>query len=91
MPVNQYAPFYLWNSVAGMPGMHSTALAVDPRTWELVRFTLWADAASGPGTHYEVLHLSAPGRPLSGPDGTGEYGRLADVLSPNRLRRVKKA
>jgi uncharacterized protein DUF4865 len=130
-PVNQYAPFYLWNSVAGMnrflwggggfqgivadfgrpavrhwagvafevgparasvpraatrrterlsddedpalaveralaelrsdvPGMHSTALAVDPRSWELVRFTLWADVASGPGTHYEVLHLSAP-------------------------------
>lgn len=130
-PVNQYAPFYLWNSLAGVnrflwggggfqgivgsfgrpvvrhwvgvafeagparasvpcaatrrterlpddeepalavsralaelrcdvPGMHSTALAVDPRSWELVRFTLWADAASGAGTHYEVLHLSAP-------------------------------
>jgi hypothetical protein len=129
--VNQYAPFYLWRSVAGMnrflwggggfqgivadfgrpvvrhwtgvafesgpdraevpraatrlierlpddeepalaveralaeswsdtPGVHSTALAIDPCTWELVRFTLWASVASGPGVRYEVLHLSAP-------------------------------
>jgi hypothetical protein len=42
------------------PGVHSAALAVDPRSWELVRFTLWAEAADGPGTQYEVLHLSAP-------------------------------
>lgn len=130
-PVNQYAPFYLWDSAAGMnrflwggggfqgivrdfgrpavrhwtgvafengpartstpvgatrrterlpddedpalavehalaelpahaPGVHSTALAVDPQAWELVHFTLWAGAAEGPGTHYEVLHLSTP-------------------------------
>lgn len=44
---------------AGVPGTHSTALAVDPASWELVHFTLWADAAAeGPGVHYEVLHLS---------------------------------
>ncbi|WP_246257159.1 DUF4865 family protein [Amycolatopsis anabasis] len=133
-PVNQYAPFYLWNSIRGMnrflwggggfrgihddfgrpavhhwtgaafqrgpdhaatprtairhteplpaavdpaefvagalaafdaeaaaPGVHSSALAVDPRHWELVRFTLWAEPpAEAPGTRYEVLHLSAP-------------------------------
>jgi hypothetical protein len=39
-------------------GTHSTALAIDPTSWELVHFTLWAEAAKGPGTHYEVLHLS---------------------------------
>jgi hypothetical protein len=133
-PVNQYAPFYLWESPAGMnrflwggggfhgivsdfgrpavrhwtgaalehgpdrgsvpraatrrtepfpaeedpaetveralgdlrsrtPGVHSTALAVDPHLWELVHFTLWArDPAPGtPGVRYEVLHLSTPG------------------------------
>ncbi|WNI19302.1 DUF4865 family protein [Actinacidiphila sp. ITFR-21] len=27
------------------PGVHSVALAVDPRRWELARFTLWQDAA----------------------------------------------
>jgi hypothetical protein len=133
-PVNQYAPFYLWESPAGMnrflwggggfqgivadfgrpavrhwtgvalehgpergsvprvatrrterlpaeqdpavaveralsglssrtPGVHSSALAVDPHAWELVHFTLWTrDPAPGtPGVRYEVLHLSAPG------------------------------
>jgi Domain of unknown function (DUF4865) len=45
---------------ADVPGTHSTALAVDPASWELVHFTLWADAAEGPGIHYEVLHLSTP-------------------------------
>lgn len=43
---------------AGVPGTHSTALAIDPASWELVHFTLWAGAAEGPGVHYEVLHLS---------------------------------
>jgi hypothetical protein len=129
-PVNQYAPFYLWRSPAGMnrflwggggfhnivrdfgrpavrnwtgvalehgpartdlprhatrrtvrfpdgadpaatvsaalaemstpPGVHSTALAVDPHSWELVHFTLWASAPATDGVRYEVLHLSAP-------------------------------
>jgi hypothetical protein len=42
------------------PGVHSTALAVDPRSWELLDFTLWTEATRAPGTHYEVLHLSTP-------------------------------
>jgi hypothetical protein len=127
--VNQYAPFYLWNSAAGMnrflweggfgrivesfgrpvvqhwlglafrrgpafgaepvtatkqlatvppedpaaavqlavdrlqvePGVHSTALAVDPRTWEFVRFTLWSAGAGPDGTaRYQVLYLNTP-------------------------------
>jgi uncharacterized protein DUF4865 len=56
-------------------GVHSTALAVDTREWELVHFALWESrAAGGSGavnasrasraaateTTYEVLHLSAP-------------------------------
>lgn len=43
----------------------ATAVAVDPRHWELLTFTLWA----GTGTphapdadRFQVLHLSAPGR-----------------------------
>ena len=43
--------------------MHTTALAVDPRHWRLVRFTLWADGAARDADateRYEVLHLSAP-------------------------------
>jgi hypothetical protein len=131
-PVNQYAPFYLWNSVSGMnrflwggggfggivadfgrpevrhwtgvafdhgpsrdalpvaatrrtrplpagadpadaveaalsdlgartPGVHSTALAVDPRSWELVHVTLWDHPEpDAEGARYEILHLSAP-------------------------------
>lgn len=42
-------------------GMHSTALAVDPGTWELMHFTLWTDPGEAPGTRYEVRHLSTPG------------------------------
>jgi hypothetical protein len=121
-PVNQYAPFYLWNTMAGMnsflwgdgfrglcesfgrpvvqqwtglafqpgpargmmptgaskvttrttpeelqdavasltveDGVHSVALAVDTRGWELVRFTLYED---NPAAEYTVRHLSAPG------------------------------
>jgi hypothetical protein len=133
-PVNQYAPFYLWESPAGMnrflwggggfqgivtdfgrpavrhwtgvalehgpdrgsvprvatrrterfpaeedpavtveralsdlsspaPGVYSTALAVDPRGWEVVHFTLWTrdPPPETPGVRYEVLHLSTPG------------------------------
>lgn len=42
-------------------GVHCTALAADPATWELVRFTLWADRApDAHGTRYEVLHTSSP-------------------------------
>ncbi|MDP9869828.1 DUF4865 family protein [Streptosporangium brasiliense] len=42
-------------------GVHTGALAVDPRSWELVHFTLWEHAAPETAdTRYEVLHLSAP-------------------------------
>jgi hypothetical protein len=41
--------------------VHSTALAIDTRSWELVQFTLWdGRAAEDAGTTYEVLHLSSP-------------------------------
>ena len=132
-PVNQYAPFYLWNDLAGMnrclggdgfrglpadfgrpavqhwtglafergpawaavpaaasrttervpggadpatvigratdalrelavtPGVHSAALAIDPRHWEIVRFTLWErDAPDTDEARYVVPHVSAP-------------------------------
>ena len=42
------------------PDLHSTALLLDVRTWELARFSLWTAAPATPGTYYEVLHLSAP-------------------------------
>jgi hypothetical protein len=43
--------------------VHSSALAVDTRRWELVRFTLWRTQppAEHPGAHFQVLHLSSPG------------------------------
>ncbi|QKV91415.1 DUF4865 family protein [Streptomyces sp. NA02950] len=48
---------------ADADGVHTTALAIDPRGWELVHFTLWEDTAppAEPGDRYQVLHLSAPG------------------------------
>ncbi|WP_306319678.1 MULTISPECIES: DUF4865 family protein [unclassified Streptomyces] len=136
-PVNQYAPFYLWNSPAGMnaflwgPGFQGivedfgrpvvqhwtcvayeegsadtaaartavrqrtpieagtdlpklaaeaveftaqlaleqgvlyAASAIDPRTWELLTFSVWAhDTPKAPGDRYQVLHLSRPERPV---------------------------
>ncbi|TJZ44079.1 DUF4865 family protein [Streptomyces piniterrae] len=49
--------------LATTDGVHSTALALDPRHWELVHFTLWSDAVphASAGDRYQVLHLSAPG------------------------------
>ncbi len=48
--------------LATVDAVHTTALALDPRRWELVHFTLWADAAPrSAGDRYQVLHLSAPG------------------------------
>ncbi|MEU9968894.1 DUF4865 family protein [Streptomyces malaysiensis] len=43
-------------------GVHTTALGIDPRGWELIHFTLWEDSAppSEPGDRYQVLHLSTP-------------------------------
>lgn len=55
--------------LAATDGVHTTALGLDPRHWELVHFTLWTDASSrSAGDRYEVLHLSAPeaGRLTSG-------------------------
>lgn len=47
---------------AGMPGVHSSAIAVDPARWELVHFTLWSgEPGIVPGTRYQVLHLSTAG------------------------------
>ncbi|MFE1176743.1 DUF4865 family protein [Streptomyces sp. NPDC058773] len=55
--------------LATTDGVHTTALALDPRRWELVHFTLWADdAPRSAGDRYRVLHLSAPG---TGRLGTG--------------------
>ncbi|MFJ8857770.1 DUF4865 family protein [Streptomyces sp. NPDC102451] len=49
--------------LACTPGNVTAALAVDPRHWELLHFTLWEDEPSGaPGDRYEVLHLSSPER-----------------------------
>ena len=48
--------------LARTPGVHTSAVGLDPQRWELVHFTLWADdAPAEAGTRYEVLHLSAPG------------------------------
>ncbi|MFS8095847.1 DUF4865 family protein [Lentzea alba] len=41
------------------PGLHSAALGVDPRTWEVVRFELWEEHPGEEGV-YEVLHFSEP-------------------------------
>lgn len=67
-PVNQYAPFYLWADTDGMgrflPGVDCSALAVDPRHWQLVHFTLWRDSSPPmAGTRYQVLHLSRGSAP----------------------------
>lgn len=45
---------------AGLASVHTTALAVDPRSWELVRFTLWTRTPVADGEPYQVLHLSTP-------------------------------
>ncbi|MER7539879.1 DUF4865 family protein [Streptomyces sp. NPDC097704] len=49
-------------------GVVASALAVDPRHWELLGFTLWAgpEAPAGEGERFRVLHLSAPGRAALG-------------------------
>ncbi|MFD3947314.1 DUF4865 family protein [Streptomyces sp. NPDC058579] len=48
-------------------GVVASALAIDPRHWELLSFTLWAEGAKIPaeaGERFQVLHLSAPERDL---------------------------
>jgi hypothetical protein len=45
------------------PELHTSAVALDPRRWELVQFDLWTEIPQGiPGTRYQVLHLSTPKR-----------------------------
>ena len=41
------------------PALHSTALAIDPRHWELVHFSLWSTAPEAE-VRFQVLHLSRP-------------------------------
>ncbi|MFF1838929.1 DUF4865 family protein [Streptomyces sp. NPDC058231] len=49
--------------LAKTPGAIATALAVDPRRWELLHFTLWEhDDPEAPGDRYEVLRLCVPER-----------------------------
>jgi hypothetical protein len=49
-------------TMARSKGVHSVLLAVDPRAWELLRFTLWSDAApaDASGDRYQVFHFSQP-------------------------------
>ncbi len=50
-------------ALARRDGVHTAALAVDPRHWQLMRFVLWEHAvpeAEDATERYEVLHLSAP-------------------------------
>ena len=46
--------------VARDEDVHSAALAIDTRGWELVRFTLWAARQAATEAAYELLHLSSP-------------------------------
>ncbi|MEV6106356.1 DUF4865 family protein [Streptomyces sp. NPDC051940] len=47
--------------LAGEPGLRCAALGIDPRTWELVAFSLWAgDGAAAPGERYQVLYACDP-------------------------------
>ncbi|ATY16261.1 DUF4865 domain-containing protein [Amycolatopsis sp. AA4] len=47
--------------LARNPAVHTTALVIDPRSWESVRFTLWTAAPTEDAdVQYRVLHLSRP-------------------------------
>ncbi|MFG2435485.1 DUF4865 family protein [Streptomyces sp. NPDC048508] len=50
--------------LASLDGVVSATAAVDPRHWEIVHFSLWADGASpgAAGEVFQVLHLSRPER-----------------------------
>ncbi|MGW6268448.1 MULTISPECIES: DUF4865 family protein [unclassified Streptomyces] len=51
--------------LARQDGALYAAVAIDPRTWEAVHFTLWDHASpKGEGEIFQVLHLSAPERAL---------------------------
>jgi hypothetical protein len=61
-------------------GLHVAAVALDPQRWTMVRFAAWntpagAQTSRGPGTAYEVLHLSLPDRDaLGGSDREAKPG-----------------
>ncbi|MEU5714630.1 DUF4865 family protein [Streptomyces sp. NPDC020403] len=61
---------------AAMPGAVATALALDPRHWELLHLALWEHEPpeSMPGDRYDVLRLSAPER-----EGLGRVAADAGV------------
>ncbi|GGT51176.1 DUF4865 family protein [Streptomyces purpureus] len=49
--------------VTGLDSVAAAAVAIDPRRWELVHFTLWAGAApDAAGEVFQVLHVSDPHR-----------------------------
>ncbi len=53
-------------ALAGRAGLHTAALTLDPRRWELTRFALWADATAATEDtedteDYQVLHVCMPG------------------------------
>ncbi|MET8653679.1 DUF4865 family protein [Nocardia aurea] len=51
-------------TLATHPEVHTAALALDPKNWQLLRFTLWSTTVPASDDHpdrYEVLHLSTPG------------------------------
>ncbi|HEX4212234.1 MAG TPA: DUF4865 family protein [Candidatus Dormibacteraeota bacterium] len=55
-------------AIAALPSVHTVALAVDPRDWELIIFTLWEERVeAGAGTRYEVLHPCRPELDALGP------------------------
>ena len=62
-----------WESV------HCHAVAIDPATWQLTRFTLWTDAVEAHTDQaverYEVLHLSSPGSAAKRLTGPGRQAR----------------
>lgn len=50
--------------IARREDVHTAALAVDPRHWQLMRFVLWRDTVAPDEEateRYQLLHLSAPG------------------------------
>lgn len=56
---------------AALQGVCMTALAVDPQSWQMVRFTLWdRESAQDAAVRYNVLHLSVPG--MGGMAGPGK-------------------
>jgi hypothetical protein len=49
--------------LSGVDGVVCAALALDPRRWEMVHFTLWDhDTPRAVGDRFQVLHVSQPER-----------------------------